>query len=207
MSRNQIPSWDLALVLNRLASQPFEPLDKAPLKLLTWKTVFLLALASGRRRGELHALDFSKLFWKDNFSEAKFSVIPSFLAKTQLADSPPLSFVIPALDSSLGTSLDADVKLCPLRALRSYLKRTKKLRAGKRLLFVSYLKNFDRDIRSPTISWIKKCIKLCYNLADEPTDTSFWVRARNFRALAASLAYMGRLHGTAQFLQFELAVL
>ena len=53
---NKVPDWDLALVLNCLLRDPFEPLDKAPLKLLTWKTVFLLALAPGKRRSELTLL-------------------------------------------------------------------------------------------------------------------------------------------------------
>ena len=35
---------------------PFEPIDKTDLKCLTFKTVFLLTIASGRRRSEIHAL-------------------------------------------------------------------------------------------------------------------------------------------------------
>ena len=192
MSRNPVPKWDLSLVLNRLASAPFEPLHKAPLKLLTWKTVFLLALASGRRRGELHALDASKISWKSDHSKVSLGVIPSFLSKTQLASAPPLAIQIPALDVSLGTDLDSDAKLCPLRSLRLYLRRTKLLRANKKLLFISYLTKFSKDIQSPTISsWIKKCIKLCYDLAEEPTDASFRVKAHDVRAMAATLAYLG----------------
>ena len=50
-----IPTWDLSLVLLGLTKPPFEPLSEAPLKWLTYKTVFLLALASGKRRSEIHA--------------------------------------------------------------------------------------------------------------------------------------------------------
>ena len=46
-----IPSWDLSLVLISLTKAPFEPLNAARLKILTFKTVFLMALASGKRRG------------------------------------------------------------------------------------------------------------------------------------------------------------
>ena len=56
-----IPFWDLALVLHALTTQPFEPLGKASLKLLTFKTVFLLTLASGKRRSEVHAWTYSSL--------------------------------------------------------------------------------------------------------------------------------------------------
>ena len=53
--RRGIPSWNLSLVLHQLTKAPFEPLRKASLKHLTFKTVFLLALGSGKRRSEIHA--------------------------------------------------------------------------------------------------------------------------------------------------------
>ena len=42
----EIPSWNLSLVLHQLTKAPFEPLKEALLKLLTFKTAFLLALGS-----------------------------------------------------------------------------------------------------------------------------------------------------------------
>ena len=53
--RRGIPSWNLSLVLHQLTKAPFEPLREASLKHLTFKTVFLLALGSGKRRSEIHA--------------------------------------------------------------------------------------------------------------------------------------------------------
>ena len=53
--RRGIPLWILSLVLHQLTKPPFEPLRKASLKHLTFKTVFLLALGSGKRRSEIHA--------------------------------------------------------------------------------------------------------------------------------------------------------
>ena len=53
--RRGIPSWNLSLVLHQLTKPPFEPLRKASLKHLTFKTVFLLALGSGKHRSEIHA--------------------------------------------------------------------------------------------------------------------------------------------------------
>ena len=46
--RRGIPSWNLSLVLHQLTKPPFEPLRKASLKHLTFKTFFLLALGSGK---------------------------------------------------------------------------------------------------------------------------------------------------------------
>ena len=53
--RRGIPSWNLSLVLHQLTKAPFEPLKEASLKHLTVKTVFILALGSGKRRSEIHA--------------------------------------------------------------------------------------------------------------------------------------------------------
>ena len=53
--RRGIPSWNLSLVLLQLTKAPLNPL-KRPLKHLTFKTVFLLALGSGKCRSEIHAL-------------------------------------------------------------------------------------------------------------------------------------------------------
>ncbi len=50
-----IPSWDLALVLRALQIAPFEPLQSADLKILSMKTLLLVALASIKRVGDLQA--------------------------------------------------------------------------------------------------------------------------------------------------------
>ena len=50
------PAWDVALVLNSLTAAPYKPIKEAEERLLTHKNLFLLALASAKRVGELHAL-------------------------------------------------------------------------------------------------------------------------------------------------------
>jgi integrase len=50
------PVWELTLVLDALRHSPFEPRGSIPLASLTYKTIFRIALASGKRRGELYAL-------------------------------------------------------------------------------------------------------------------------------------------------------
>ena len=42
--RRGVPSWNLSFLLHQLTKAPFEPRQKAFLKHLTFKTVFLLAL-------------------------------------------------------------------------------------------------------------------------------------------------------------------
>ena len=139
-----IPSWNLSLVLHQLIKAPFEPIKEASLKHLTFKTVFLLALGSGKRRSEIHA-------WQNRNVRSKVSLYPSpsFLSKNQLAKEGPDSeapVVIPALAPTLDRSLKSDRSLCPVRALRYYLDRTSDLRQNKELVFVSFKKGFNKDI-------------------------------------------------------------
>ena len=49
------PAWDVALVLQSLTGAPYEPLRTCDERFLAQKTLFLLALASAKRIGELHA--------------------------------------------------------------------------------------------------------------------------------------------------------
>ena len=163
-----IPSWDLSLVLLALTKPPFEPLKEAPLKILTFKTVFIMTLASGRRRGEVHAWTFRSLKHKSGWKEITVSPSSVFLAKNQLAlDGPSIiqPVVIPALKPSLDQSLAEDMTLCPVRSLRYYIDKTKDLRKGKHLLFISFKRGFSGDIQRSTISsWINR--QLCLRIGD-----------------------------------------
>ena len=177
-----------------LSRDPFEPLRKASLKHVTFKTVFLLALASGKRRSEIHAW-LSRVSKIDNWQ--KVSIVPSlkFIAKNQLAKQGYESVapvVIPALAPTLHEDLSEDRSLCPVRALKYYLEATKDLRQDKELLFVSFKKGHNRDIRPSTISsWIKQTILLCHSLADPETMETLQVKAHDVRAFAASKAFYG----------------
>ncbi|CAM4657101.1 unnamed protein product [Leuciscus chuanchicus] len=51
-----VPAWDLSLVLDSMKGEPFEPLQSVDLRYLSLKTAFLMALASVKRVGDLHAL-------------------------------------------------------------------------------------------------------------------------------------------------------
>ena len=126
-----MPSWNLSLVLHQLTKAPFEPMRKASLKHLTFKTVFVVALGSGKRRSEIHARLYKNIRHQENWSQVSLYPSPSFLSKNQLARDGPASVapvVIPALAPSLDKSLTEDKSLCPVRALHYYLDRTKDLR-------------------------------------------------------------------------------
>ena len=191
--RRGIPSWNLSLVLHQLTKAPFEPLKEASLKHLTFKTVFLLALGSGKRRSEIHAWLHKNIRHQADWSKVSLYPSPSFLSKNQLAKEGPDSVapvVIPALAPSLDRSLKGDRSLCPVRALRYYLDRTADLRQNKELVFVSFKKGFDKDISPATISsWIKQTVILCYELSDQEALTLHQVKAHDVRAFAASKAF------------------
>ena len=119
-----VPSWNLSLVLHQLTKAPFEPLWKASLKHLTFKTVFLLALGSGKRRSEIHPWVNRNIHHQSDWSKVSLCPSPCFLSKNQLAREGPESVtqvVIPALALTLDSSLKEDRFLCPVRALRYYL--------------------------------------------------------------------------------------
>ena len=191
--RRGIPSWNLSLVLHQLTKAPFEPLREASLKHLTFKTVFLLALGSGKRRSVIHPWQHKNIRHQSDWSKVSLFPSPSFLSKNQLAKEGPESVapvVIPALAPTLDKSLKSDRSLCPVRALRYYLDRTSDLRQNKELVFVSFRKGFDKDISPATISsWIKQTVILCYELSDHQAHTLHQVQAQDVRAFATSKAF------------------
>ena len=180
-------------MLHQPTNAPFEPLKEASLKHLTFKTVFLLALGSGKRRSEIHTWLHKNIRHQTDWSKVSLYPSPSFLSKNQLAKEGPDSVapvVIPALAPTLDRSLKGDRSLCPVRAPCYYLDRTSDLRQNKELVFVSFKKGFDKDISPATVSsWIKQTVILCYELSDQQALTLHQVKAHDVRAFPASKAF------------------
>ena len=189
-----LPKWNLSVILDQLTQPPFEPMEQATTKFLTWKTAFLMALASGKRRSEIHAWTLNGVLKLGDWDQVQLSPSPSFIAKNQLAREGPLAIapvVIPALKSSPATP-DSEKLLCPVRALSIYLARTAEVRADQQLLFVSFKKGFSKDIQASTISsWIKQLIQFCYSKVEEVDVDSLGIKAHDVRAFAASTAFYG----------------
>ena len=95
--------------------------------------------------------------------------------------------VIPALKRNQDPQ-NTDTLLCPVRALRCYLDRTKDSRGGRQLLFISFKMGHIKDIQCSTISsWIKNTIKFCYSKVENADmDLLGYIRA-----FAASKAFYG----------------
>ena len=118
-----------------------------------------------------------------------------FIAKNQLAREGSQSVspvIIPALTTIVDRQFKEDRTLCPVRALRYYLDRTKDLRGSRSLLFISFKKGHTSDIRPATLSsWLKQIILLCYKQADQQALDLVQVKAHDIRAFAASKAFYG----------------
>ena len=103
--RRGIPSWNPSLVLHQLTKAPFEPLKEASLKHLTFKTVFLLALGSGKCRSEIHAWLHKNIRHQSDWCKVSLYPSPNFLSKNQLTKEGPDS-VAPVVIAALAPTLD-----------------------------------------------------------------------------------------------------
>ena len=93
---------------------------------------------------------------------------------------------VKALSQFLSAGLEDDKFMCPVRAVRVYLQRTRDIRGDRKKLFVSYKSGFEKEIHANTISsWLKKTILLCYEEDQKVTG----VKAHQVRSGAASWAF------------------
>ena len=159
------PAWDVALVLQSLTGAPYEPLRTCDERFLAQKTIFLLALASAKRIGELHALLY-RVSHTRGWTEASFSFVPGFVAKTQDPSSLAPRFEgysVPALPNARNNRNGR--LLCPVRAVRCYLDRTAAHRPLCGRLFVTAGRS-KKEISKTSVSfWLRKTISRAYELS------------------------------------------
>ena len=158
--RRYAPEWDLLVVLRKLMGPPFEPPSFVSMQdriYVTWKTVFLLALACTKRASEIHAISRDKkdlIFTKEG---VYLRAVPGFLAKNQAAGTDFKPFFVPRHDSFSGRDTP-DRFLCPVRMLKFYLNFTKDSASSR--LFVKC--KGEGSVCTKTISsWLKNCIIFC----------------------------------------------
>ena len=79
--------------------------------------------------------------------------------------------------------------LCPVRAVKIYLNKTKSLRKHRKRLFIPT--QGDQDLAKPTLSrWVKYAIKNAYDTISKNPNRLFKPRAHELRAISTSWAYM-----------------
>ena len=176
------PAWDLSKVLTYLVSPAFEPLTQASFRSLTLKTLFLLALATAKRVGELQALSSIVTFVG---ADACLSYIPQFVAKSEsLTRSIPRSFLVKSL-ADFAAGLDTDLLLCPVRALRLYLLRARSLFPGCHRLFVSPRRPSRAMSKNAVSFFLREVISAA--AAARPQVAS--LRAHEVRSVSTSVAF------------------
>ena len=151
------PDWNLSPVLRCLSRPPFEPLKLASNKHLTWKTSFLLALASAKRVSELHGLSFL-VCHSGSWRSCTFSFLPDYVGEIENPSLPDPCFN-KFTDLSLDDFVDSDrdeLLLCPIRAFHKYL---------------SWMEQYCPEIKDLFISTGMRKIRVSCN------TISFWLRS------------------------------
>ena len=182
------PAWDVSLVLQSLTGVPYEPLQTCEERFLAQKTLFLLALASAKRIGELHALSYRVSHTRD-WGEVSFAFVTGFVAKTQDPSSlaPRFEgFSVPALTNARKNRNGR--LLCPVRAVKVYLYRTAPHRPRCERLFVTAGRS-KKEISKTTVSfWLRKTISRAYELSGTALPVPA-PRARETSGIAPSILF------------------
>ena len=182
------PAWDVSLVLQSLTGAPYEPLRTCEERFLAQKTLFLLALASAKRIGELHALSY-RVSHTRVWGEVSFAFVTGFVAKTQDPSSlaPRFEgFSVPALTNARKNRNGR--LLCPVRAVKVYLDRTAPHRPRCERLFVTAGRS-KKEISKTTVSfWLRKTISRAYELSGTALPVPA-PRARETRGIAPSILF------------------
>ena len=120
------------------------------IKFLTWKTVFLIALAKTSRVSELHALSV-----KDGnlrYERHGITLLPNlqFLSKTQRLNNPWIPIFIPSFHN-YATEICYFVHI---RALKMYIKRTESQRKeiDSDSLFITYQKGVCKPVSKNSVA-------------------------------------------------------
>ncbi len=117
------PSWDLSVVLKGLLGPPFEPLESAPVWILTLRVTLLLVLASFKRVGDLQALSVSESCteFAPGLVKAFLRPRPGYVPKVLSMSFRSQVVVLQAFSTSPSSEGDDLHLLCPVRALKMYV--------------------------------------------------------------------------------------
>ncbi|CAM4733894.1 unnamed protein product [Leuciscus chuanchicus] len=183
-----VPIWDLSTVLEAMKGAPFEPIQSVDIKHLSFKTVFLLALASVKRIGDLQALSVSATCMEFGPNDSKVILKPrhGYVPKSlnTLFRSHVISLsALPVSNEEKDASL-----LCPVRALRAYVSRSSVFTQTEQLFVSFYGRSKGLAVSKQSLSrWIFDAIALAY--ASMGLQCPLGVRAHSTRGMASSWAW------------------
>ena len=135
----------MEVVLAALTEAPFKPTCR--LKYLTWTTSFLLAIMSGCRASEMHALCYKTPYLQFSNAGVTLFMRLRFLPKIYTKSNVSWPIFKPAMHNLTDVALH---KLCVHRALREYMRCISDFRHdGTAQFFVAYV---DKSRASPSPS-------------------------------------------------------
>ncbi|KAI2666079.1 ORF V: Enzymatic polyprotein [Labeo rohita] len=182
-----IPSWDLSVALQGLREAPFEPLASVELKYLSLKTALLTALASIKRVGDLQAFSVDKacLEFGPGDSHVILRPRPGYVPK--VPTTPFRDQVVNLQALPLEEADPASALLCPVRALRIYVDRTRHFRCTEQLFVCFGGQQKGNAVSKQRLAhWVVDAISLSYQNQGEPCPLG--VRAHSTRSVASSYA-------------------
>ncbi|KAL0150698.1 hypothetical protein M9458_054002 [Cirrhinus mrigala] len=182
-----VPSWDLSVALRGLRGPPFEPLVSVELKFLSLKTALLTALASIKRVGDLQAFSVNEacLEFGPADSHVDLRPRPGYVPKvptTPFRDQVVNLQALPPEEADPALAL-----LCPVRALRVYVDRTRSFRRSEQLFVCFGGQQKGNAVSKQRLAhWVVDAISLAYESQGEPCPLG--VRAHSTRSVASSYA-------------------
>ena len=114
----EMPRWSLNRLLEFLKGNLFEPLETISDSRLTQKALFLILLASGRRKSEIFNISRNSRVLSD--SSLELTWVRGFTPKHHTPDFQPSC---PSISRLISRRV-SDKFLCPVRAYKAYLERT-----------------------------------------------------------------------------------
>ncbi|CAM4711693.1 unnamed protein product [Leuciscus chuanchicus] len=187
--RSRVPPWDLSIALQGLSLAPFEPIEEVPEKFLTLKALFLLAISSLKRIGDLQALSVapSCLEFAPGMVKAFLHPRPGYIPKVPTNVARPIvlqAFCPPPFQNA---DQEANNLLCPVRALDAYVHRAALWRKSDQLFVCFGSLNKGGPVSKQRMSkWVVEAISVAYEAAGQPSPLA--VRSHSTRSMAASKA-------------------
>ena len=158
-----------------------------------------MALALGKRRSELHAIDRSSVQFSPEGDGVTLKPSALFLSKTHISSKGVGAFKSARIPALPHPPRPGAAQLCPVMCLKQYLLVSDKYRTAKqRRLFISFRSDRHTDIASSTLSgYIKSAIIDAYkrseHLPESVLQEKYRVKAHQVRHVAHSLGQLGSL--------------
>ncbi|KAG8537393.1 hypothetical protein GDO81_024595 [Engystomops pustulosus] len=186
--KQNIPNWDLSLVLDYLTKIPFEPLETVKLRELTLKISFLIAITTARRVGEIQSLSIKEPYLRLCEDKIVLMLDKTFTPKVASSFHRNQEIVLPSFCQNPKHAKEGEWHTLDVRRyLLHYLEETKSWRKDDNILLQFRGKNKGRKASKASIArWIRTVIKEAFDANN--LDISGTIRAHSTRGVAASWA-------------------